>query len=382
MLIQNELNSLKDFVDRSQTGTPYLRRAQITLLSAARLSNEDIALQLNIPVTRVRHWQRVFNRLGVEAFPDEILNPQPLFSSDDPITTAGAELFSSLLARILVLEPELESSVSVKSVHETRKNIRRLRTALQLLDPYYNSKKLKRFQKRFRKEMRRLSRLRDHHVFLLKLQLYMEDGLSRQSLSQDDRLAYQELEQYWRESKSQVDKKAKDYLEKGKYRKLLQDFGLAIRQIDRGTGKKKLESTVIEIAPALIAEKAAAVHQFNDVTAQLSLARLHALRIQMKELRYTMEFFEPLMGQAAAPLLQVIKELLSHLGDLNDARVHLAMLGGDEDCASIPAAAYYLEILQGELNRLQAEFPTKWAHFEEESWREGLNIALAGIVPS
>ena len=379
MLTQNELNSLKDFVDLSQTGTPYLRRAQITLLNAEGLNNEDIALQLNIPVTRVRHWQRVFNRLGVGAFPDEILNPKLLFSPDDPVTTAAAELFSSLLARLLVLEPQLESSVSFKSVHETRKNIRRLRTALRLFNPYYDSKILKRFQKRFRKVMGRLSRVRDYDVFLLKLESYVEEGLNFQPISADNQLAYRQLEQCWSERKNRVDKKAKDYLVKGKYRHLLQDFGLAIRDIDGGTGKKSSASTVIETAPPLIAEKAAAVHQFNDVTAGLSLGKLHALRIQLKDLRYTMEFFEPLMGQAVTPLLQVIRELLTHLGELNDARVHIAMLGGGGECASDPAAAPYLEILQAELNRLRTEFPSQWAHFNQESWREGLNIALTGF---
>jgi len=248
-----------------------------------------------------------------------------------------------------------------------------------LFNPFYDSKRLRRIQKRFRKFMRRLSRLRDYDVFLLKLERYMKEQSSWQSLSAGDQLAYTQLEQYWRESKRMVDRKAKEYLDKGKYRKLLHDLGVAISEFDEGAGNKRGKSSVSKIAPGLITEKVAAVHQFSDVTTELSLAQLHALRIQMKELRYTMEFFEPLMGQLAAPLIQVMKEMLTQLGDLNDARVHIAMLEGEEGCASNPAAAGYLLVLEGELARLRGEFPSRWAAFDQDSWREGLNAILAEI---
>ncbi|GMQ78222.1 MAG: hypothetical protein BMS9Abin02_0722 [Anaerolineae bacterium] len=379
MLSQDELELLQNFADQSPAGTPYLRRALITLLNNEGFDQEDIALQLNIPLVRVRQWLRVFDRQGMESFPGEVLTLEPPFSPDDLITDAGLMIFSTLLARLLVLEEELENSVSVRSVHETRKNIRRLRTALRLFQPFFDLKELKRYQKRFRKIMRRLSRLRDYDVFLLKLEQYMEEGLTKEGLSEDVELAYGRLDQYWQERKVQVNKKAKIFLGKGKYRALLTDFGVTLNSFEQGNRKNFSKDRVSQVAPVLISGKVTAVRDFNDEIEGMSLARLHALRIQSKELRYTLEFFKPLMGPSAVPVIQRIKELLVFLGDLNDARVHIDMLAGKEDLGSNPAAFLYLEVLEGELTRMRVEFPSQWVLVEQEAWGEVLASAVAGI---
>ncbi len=379
MLSQDEHELLQDFADQSPPGTPYLRRALITLLNNEGFDQEDIALQLNVPLVRVRQWLRVFDRQGMDSFPGEVLTIEPPFSPDDLITDAGFVIFSTLLARLLVLEEELENTVSIRSVHETRKNIRRLRTALRLFQPFFDSKELNRFQKRFRKIMRRLSRLRDYDVFLLKLEQYMEEGLVKEGLSKDDELAYGRLDQSWQERKVQVNKKAKIILGKGKYRAILSDFGVTLNRFEQGSRKDFSKDSVSQTAPVLISGKAAAVSDFNDETQRMSLAQLHALRIQLKELRYTLEFFKPLMGPSAVPVIQRIKELLTFLGDLNDARVHIGMLAGNEELDSNFAAVLYLEVLERELIRLRAEFPSQWALLEQESWREELTAAVTGI---
>jgi CHAD domain-containing protein len=379
MLNQDERELLQGFADRSSPGTPYLRRALITLLDNEGFDQEDIALQLNVPIVRVRQWLRVFDRQGMGSFPGEALTLEPPFSADDLIIDAGLVIFRTLLARLLVLEQELENTVSVRSVHETRKNIRRLRTALRIFQPFFDSKELKRYQKRFRKIMRRLSRLRDYAVFLLKLDRYMEEVLVKDGLSKDAELAYGQLDQYWLERKVQVDKKAKAYFDKGKYRALLAEFGVTLNRFEQGSRKNFSKDSVSQAAPVLISGKVTAVRDFNDETEGMSLARLHALRIQLKELRYTLEFFKPLMGPSAVTVIQRIRELLTFLGDLNDARVHIDMLAGNEDLGSYPAAILYLEVLEVELIRLRAEFPSQWALLEQESWREELASAVVEI---
>jgi len=379
MLSQDERELLQGFADQSPPGTPYLRRALITILNNEGFDQEDIALQLNVPLVRVRQWLRVFDRQGMDSFPGEVLTIEPPFSPDDLITDAGFVIFSTLLARLLVLEEELENTVSIRSVHETRKNIRRLRTALRLFQPFFDSKELNRYQKRFRKIMRRLSRLRDYDVFLLKLEQYMEEGLVKEGLSKDDGLAYKRLDQSWQERKVQVNKKAKIFLGKGKYRTILSDFGVTLNRFEQDSRKDFSKDSVSQTAPVLISGKAAAVSDFNDEAERMSLAQLHALRIQLKELRYTLEFFKPLMGPSAVPVIQRIKELLTFLGDLNDARVHIGMLAGNEELDSNPAAILYLEVLERELMWLRAEFPSQWGLLEQESWREELTAAVAGI---
>jgi hypothetical protein len=55
------------------------------------------------------------------------------------------------------------------------------------------------------------------------------------------------------------------------------------------------------------------------------------------------------------------------------------MLAGNEELDSNFAAVIYLEVLERELIRLRAEFPSQWALLEQESWREELTAAVTGI---
>ncbi len=52
----------------------------------------------------------------------------------------------------------------------------------------------------------------------------------------------------------------------------------------------------------------------------------HALRIEIKKLRYALEFFEPLYGTAAKPMVRAAKKLQDCLGALNDAVVARALI--------------------------------------------------------
>jgi CHAD domain-containing protein len=56
------------------------------------------------------------------------------------------------------------------------------------------------------------------------------------------------------------------------------------------------------------------------------LPRFHALRIACKGLRYTLEFFEDVLGPGARPLIKRVKRLQDHLGDLQDAVVTSGIL--------------------------------------------------------
>ena len=62
MLNQEENELLQAYVDSSQPGMAYRRRAQIILLADEGSTAESIASELIIPVGRVRQFIRVFNR--------------------------------------------------------------------------------------------------------------------------------------------------------------------------------------------------------------------------------------------------------------------------------------------------------------------------------
>ena len=84
-----------------------------------------------------------------------------------------------------------------------------------------------------------------------------------------------------------------------------------------------------------------------------------------------------MLGPAAAEAIETVKKLLTHLGDLNDARVHGEMLAKvtEEDLAA--AVTLYRQSRKVELQRLVDGFPQLWEEFDRPVWRQQLASAVA-----
>jgi CHAD domain-containing protein len=63
------------------------------------------------------------------------------------------------------------------------------------------------------------------------------------------------------------------------------------------------------------------IQAFNATCEQASIERLHALRIEFKKLRYSLEYFREVFDEDIEILINFIKSIQEHLGDLNDADV-------------------------------------------------------------
>ena len=379
---QEDLDLLRQFLKNNNPGSPYTRRIQILLLADSGNSSESIAAELGLPIVHVRQWLRAFNRQGLQVFPDGLLHPEPPFYSEDPITISGKKILGTLHSRLLGLESELETTVSVKSVHESRKTIRRIQTAMKQLAPYYEYIKLKKYRRRLRKVMRRLAPSRDIAVFLYKLQLQIDNGSSTGSLSELDQRNLIDLHQYWQEQGTDANLKVQEYLSANKYRKLLAEFGEILEPDERDLPSQDQEITPYQtgnIVPVLVYEKLANVRAYDTHIERAPLPVLHALRIQLKEFRYTLEFYTPVLRPTAPATIETIKRLLTHLGDLNDAHIHLKMLADMEVAELAIPVAVYAESKRNELQRLVADFPELWAEVNHPTWRENLAMAVAAI---
>jgi CHAD domain-containing protein len=305
-----------------------------------------------------------------------------LYSSDEPVALAGRKIIASLLTPLLIHEQDLTATAGVASVHESRKGMRRLRTALNLFAPYYEPGVLAGYRKRFRKMMRRLASSRDAAVFLIKLDQYIGENFRLQELHSAEETALSSLQSYWLMQQSAVDERLLRYLAKGKYRALLSElerFGHSAGQDERSSEVAGDIIRIGHVAPAMIDGRVAAVRSCADSIETASLKRLHALRIQCKEMRHTLEFFEPVMGPPAGELVEILKQLLTHLGDLNDARVHLKLLGQTPQEEVGEGVAIYLGVKETELKRLIADLPIVWAEIGEPAWRRQLAAAVSSL---
>jgi CHAD domain-containing protein len=286
---------------------------------------------------------------------------------DTHIAEAGRIILARELATIQAHQSALLHDADVVAVHETRKAIRRTFTAVKLFNPFFEPGVLKGHRRQLRKIMRRLAPCRDIAVFLLKLSKYLEE---------DGRLA--ELEAYWRGEKNQADERLRRYLSKperqaflDRYARFTNTAGLGVL----GTPNFVAPVKVRHQASLLIHRRLAAARAYDDHLQAASPELFHQLRIQLKELRYTLGFFAPILGPELEEARAGLKRLQQLLGDLNDARVSLRMLAETRGVKT--AASIYHAAKEAEVTRLESEFPATWAEFESIAWRQKLATVLA-----
>jgi CHAD domain-containing protein len=115
-----------------------------------------------------------------------------------------------------------------------------------------------------------------------------------------------------------------------------------------------------------------------DVTA------LHALRIDCKRLRYTLESFREVLPPKAEPLIAEVVRLQDHLGLLNDAdvaaaraRAWLTTNASRVSPDAVTAVRHYLDAREAEVNRLKRRFQPLWRRVEGPAYRRALALAIA-----
>jgi CHAD domain-containing protein len=148
------------------------------------------------------------------------------------------------------------------------------------------------------------------------------------------------------------------------------------------------------VLPVILYGRLAAVLAFDEWQrgAATPLPRLHRVRIAAKRLRYTLEFFEEVLGPEAHALIDQMKRLQDHLGEIQDDVVAVTVLrdfltwgtwrhreGVPTPRAPVlaPGVASYLAARQRDLAQRLEEFPSHWAEFSDGSFTRKLAAALA-----
>jgi CHAD domain-containing protein len=119
-----------------------------------------------------------------------------------------------------------------------------------------------------------------------------------------------------------------------------------------------------------------------------ALDMLHLLRIDIKRLRYTLEYFKEVLGEEAKSVIRSAVQLQDHLGDLHDADVACQILIGfldhwrvesQREQIDIRGITDYLVTKQLELRELVNTFPKQWEAFNSQMIRRDLALAVAHL---
>lgn len=296
----------------------------------------------------------------------ETLNLTP----DLHVAEAGRLMMAQQLAKILSYGQQVQADADMIAVHEMRKAIRSTFTSFKLFEPYFKLGDIKAYRRGLRSIMRRLGRSRDLAVFRLKLDTYNE--LADRPL--------EDLSAYWQSQQTNGDAALMRYLGEPKqqaffetYRNFTETPALGVLT----TTDPWVPEKIGHLAPVLIYQRVAAVRAFDDHLSSATVVQMHRLRIRFKDLRYALQFFEPILGAEVQAVLASLKQSQEHLGDLNDVTVAQRFLSEVPGLAN--SVGRYHAYQQDQQQCLMETFLPVWHDFDQPAWRQNLAMALATL---
>lgn len=285
-----------------------------------------------------------------------------------PIAEAGRLIMANELATVQSHWPALRLSADVTAVHETRKALRRTFTLFKIFAPYFAPGTLARQHDELRRVMRRLAPCRDVAVFRVKLAAYNEAA----------ERPLHNLADYWGYRQMRADESLRDFLNRKSTMRLMDRFAHLAMTTGAGLPEhhdKTAPLLVRHVLPGLIFHRLGDVRAWGEILPTATPKQFHQLRIQFKELRYTLSFFEEIIS--AGGILEISKRIQETLGDLNDASVAIDLLKEMEHLRE--ETAIYAGYQRAELERLMGEFRPLYAEFDRPKLRRELAVAMANL---
>ena len=334
-------------------------------------------------------------RLGVLRLP---LLEHPGLNVDDAMTEAGRKTLYFHFQRMLYYEPGTRLGEDIEELHHMRVATRRMRAAVRVFQDHLDPAAIKPFVKALRRTGRALGAVRDLDVFRLKTQLYLDQ------LPPERQGELEPLLAAWQVERDQARMRMLTELDSDLFTHFKEQFDVFLQTPGAGAWPvvapegEPLPHRVRHVAPVALYQHLAAVRAFDEwiIRPDTPLVRFHQLRIAFKGLRYTLEFFHQVLGSEVKSLIQDIKVMQDHLGDLQDAVVTCNLLrdfltwgtwSHAETDRSIrpaepivaPGVASYLAARQAELWHLVSTFSQAWLRIISPDFSQRVAAAVADL---
>jgi CHAD domain-containing protein len=352
--------------------------------AAAAQHNARLWVKIGYPPVEVLESAEAAMRLLPFPEPTEAIG----MSRDDPLAEAGRKVMRFHFARMLSHEDGTRLGEDIEALHDMRVASRRLRAAFEVFQDAFEPGVLKPYLKGLRATGRALGQVRDLDVFMEKAQHYLATIPEERHAGLDPLLAgwMEQREAARTEMLAWMDSKAyTDF--KRKFNLFLSTPGAGARSAPTGM---PTPTKVRDLAPVLIYTRLAAVRAYAPYLDDAPIELLHALRIEFKKLRYTVEYFQEPLGKQAKDVIELLKQMQDHLGDLNDADVAAGLLNqfiqdwealqtaspGDERQV-IDEVHHYLAYRHDERQHLMETFQEEW---HKRFWQPAFRRYIAQAV--
>jgi CHAD domain-containing protein/transposase len=391
----------------------YAKRAHILLAYAVGKTTNDIAAEVGLSPSRTRFWRKSFEREGISILSrmpgaptepvekdegrasesakhhrDEVAAPDsrklPGLLSDDSLTEAGRKVLRQHFEDMVAQGENAGLGEDPEVVHKMRVATRRMRSAFEVFEGAFTEKSVRFFRKPLKRTGKALGRVRDLDVLLLHMKEYAS------GLTADDAAAFQPLITAWEEERTAHLHALTEYLRSDQYAVFCNQFGTFVRSDGKGSAPEReiydgIRKRIGERAPELVISRYTDMLAFDAHVATATLDRLHALRIQCKKLRYTLEFLQEVLGPQAKKIIRHVTAMQDYLGHLQDDQTAGFMITSfvqelDERQAHLPLGARlnaaplltYLADRQARKHQLLTSFPETWRDFLAQDFRKRL----------
>ncbi len=243
----------------------------------------------------------------------------------EPLAQVGLDALDKQLTRISdFVEPVCDHS-DVEDIHQMRVATRRLRTMAHLLEttPAFREKRVHRLRKQLQPLADHLGGVRDLDILLETLAEY-EHSIEAVGESGETRSALREDIEQRREKAL---KRLRKTLRLPKTQRMLDHHPGKIAKRLVAHNQDTQQMLVRHVAGSALWSRYEAILRFEaEVDDAAEASQLHPLRIACKHLRYALELFSDDDDPCAHSLLTTLKEVQTHLGDLQDSVFAVTLL--------------------------------------------------------
>ncbi len=301
---------------------------------------------------------------------------------DDSLGEAGRKVLRMHLARMLQFEAGARSGEDPEDLHKMRVATRRMRAAWRVFEGAYRPKVQRRYVRELRAVARVLGEVRDVDVLLEGLDVYIAQ------LPPAGREAVEPLRSAWRRQREVARKHLIDRLDSKGYRTFVDDYLDFTESPGAGELPTPLRrpSLVRDTAGSRILAAYERVRAYETVITWADVQTLHALRIEGKRLRYTLEYFSEVLPVTSRKLVTDVTEMQDHLGLLSDAAVAatvtrewLNLHAPGLSARSREAVGLYLDSREAAAEQLRRSFRPIWRRVTGRSFRKALGTAVTSI---
>lgn len=316
----------------------------------------------------------------IETLQPQIQPVQP----EDTMAEAGRKVLLDQFVKLLHHEDGSRSGEDIEDVHDMRVATRRIRSTLRLLEDYYKPKTMRAYRRQLRRVAKALGNVRDLDVLMEDLHSFQETLDERHQ--QDLQAVLDRLEAERTAQRHELIRA----LDKGDYRRFITDF--AAFTTSEVAGAKTTSSDAVNgdvhptqvrhVLPTLLYSHLGAVRAYNDVLPGADDTTLHALRIELKRLRYSVALFSDVLGASGKDFVKAIKTLQDHLGRMQDIVTAQGILNPMVSTLTDGQAEtlqLYLDHIEAEIQTLRQGVDNLWTRFNTKTVQKQLATAVAAL---